>query len=276
MALSYPDQIREAAEAIRHAQRVLVFTGAGVSAESGIPTFRDAQVGLWERFSPEELASPRAFLKDPALVWRWYRERQLGVLQCHPNPAHHAIAAFQQQNPDVVVVTQNVDGFHQRALAQRLDPVACGSGDADRTQEIGARILALHGDILSVRCFHCDYTAPWQEAPAPGEAAPVPSCPACDGWLRPAVVWFGEALDGPTLEQAMDAARSAEVCLVVGTEAVVYPAAAIPEITLGAGGKVIEVNPSLTPLSPMAHVSIRGRAGQVLPELLKGKDEGSP
>jgi NAD-dependent deacetylase len=264
------DLIQEAAGAIQQARKIVILTGAGVSAESGIPTFRDAQTGLWARFKPEELASPDAFRKDPALVWDWYRERQRAIRRCEPNPAHHALAAFQLRHPDTWLVTQNVDGLHQRALAQ-----AATSPDHTAPTGLGAahaRIVPLHGDILSTRCTACSYTdtGSGQEGnPAETIDPAVPPCPACGQALRPAVVWFGEALDPVLMERAFGAAQAADLCLVVGTEAVVYPAASIPEITLEGGGTVVEVNPKETPLSAAATWCIRGPAGHVLPRLLR-------
>ncbi|TVR65398.1 MAG: NAD-dependent deacylase [Gemmatimonadales bacterium] len=260
------DQLTEAAQAIREAKEVVILTGAGVSAESGIPTFRDAMEGLWSRYRPEELATPEAFRRDPALVWRWYDMRRRGVVACRPNPAHEAVAHFLRERSSATLVTQNVDGLHQRALAGAW---GVASGDvAELPESVRVRILTLHGDILAVRCVACDYLRPDQDPVAAESDHVLPRCPQCDQLLRPAVVWFGEMLDGPTLEAAFEAAARADICVVAGTSAVVHPAASIPEMTLRSGGRLVEVNPARTPLSGKAYWRVTGSAGEVLPTLL--------
>lgn len=229
--------------ALRDARRVVVLTGAGVSAESGVPTFRDAQTGLWAKYDPHELATPEAFRRNPKLVWQWYAWRREMVGGVEPNPGHVALAELEFLVPELMLVTQNVDGLHRRAGSRR--------------------VLELHGDITRVKCFDCDApAATWADDPVP------PRCALCGGRLRPDVVWFGEMLPARELEQAMEAARLADVFLAVGTSALVYPAAALPELALQGGAVVVEVNPEATPLSRHAHHVLRGAAGAVLPALV--------
>jgi NAD-dependent protein deacetylase/lipoamidase len=232
----------EAAARLRAAQRVLVLTGAGVSAESGVPTFRGPQ-GLWRSFRPEELATPEAFARDPALVWEWYAWRRETVGSCRPNAAHRALVALESRAAQFLLATQNVDGLHGLAGSQRL--------------------VELHGSLWRVRCTGCAEVVTRREA-----IVEVPPRCRCGALLRPDVVWFGEALPRPALERAFAAAREAEVVLVVGTSSLVHPAAAIPEAALFAGACVIEVNPEPTPLSSRATVSLRGRAAEVVPWLV--------
>lgn len=250
------DDRQRARHLLRAAGHIVVFTGAGVSAESGVPTFRGAG-GLWQQFRPEDLATPEAFARDPRLVWEWYAMRRGEVLVCEPNAAHRAMASFALTHGTMTIVTQNVDGLHARAA--RLE---AGSGDAT-----AALPLELHGSILRDRCSDCEA----RSDPVPvdaSSAATLPRCAHCGGLLRPDVVWFGEILDSRVLSAADAAAARAEVCLVVGTSALVYPAAALPLRTRERGGAIIEVNPEETPMSDMAAVSIRGSAAGVVPGLL--------
>jgi NAD-dependent deacetylase len=236
-----PARAAEAAARLREAQRVLVLTGAGVSAESGVPTFRGPQ-GLWRSFRPEDLATPEAFARDPGLVWEWYAWRRETVAACAPNPAHRALAALEARVPEFLLATQNVDGLHARAGSRRL--------------------VELHGSLWRVRCTGCGEVAARRE--------PFPELPPrcrCGSVLRPDVVWFGETLPVEALQRAFTAAREAQVVLVVGTSSLVHPAAAIPEAALFAGACVVEVNPEPTPLSDRATVSLRGRAADVVPWL---------
>ncbi|HSO07412.1 MAG TPA: NAD-dependent deacylase [Pelomicrobium sp.] len=229
--------------ALRDARRVVVLTGAGVSAESGVPTFRDAQTGLWAKYDPHELATPEAFQRNPKLVWEWYAWRREMVGGVEPNPGHVALAELEFLVPDLVLVTQNVDGLHRRAGSRR--------------------VLELHGDITRVKCFDCDAPAArWADEPVP------PPCALCGGPLRPDVVWFGEMLPLRELEQAMEAARLADVFLSVGTSALVYPAAALPEVALQGGAVVVEINSAATALTPHCAHSLRGASGVVLPALV--------
>lgn len=236
------------------AERLLVLTGAGVSAESGVPTFR-GEGGLWKRHRPEDLATPGAFRRDPRLVWEWYAWRRELVGACVPNPGHRALARFQGSRPGVVLVTQNVDGLHERALVEE-------------GVETGRRPLELHGSLFRIRCTRCDHRAPHRDPVDATSRETLPRCPRCGALLRPDVVWFGESLDPTVQRRAFMEARSARTCLVVGTSAVVQPAASLPLATLEAGGVVVEVNPDPTPLTSLAEVSVRGPAGRVLPALL--------
>ncbi|MGZ8413973.1 MAG: SIR2 family NAD-dependent protein deacylase [Gemmatirosa sp.] len=247
---------------LRDARRLLVFTGAGVSAESGVPTFRGAG-GVWNSLRAEELATPQAFARDPRLVWEWYAWRRTLVARCEPNAAHHAIARHVAAHGESVVVTQNVDGLHQRA-ASAADPARGPSS-----------VVALHGNLFGVRCVR------WPQCDTRGEidvaidAAidatrrdTLPTCERCGALLRPDVVWFGEALDEADLQAAFDAAQRADACLVVGTSAVVQPAASVAAAAARAGAPLIEVNAEATPLSTFATVSLRGRAAELVPALL--------
>ena len=244
----------------------MILTGAGVSAESGISTFRDPRDGLWARFRPEELATPEAFRRDPRTVWEWYDLRRRGVLGCEPNPGHRAIARFLLERDDTVVVTQNVDGLHQRALEDEVE--AWGQGADEALARAAARILPLHGEILRVRCSRCDYNAAHREPVNSDSKETLPRCPQCGELLRPAVVWFGEMLEERVLERSIEAAASARVCVVAGTSALVHPAASVPQFTLRSGGSLVEVNPEETPLSARARWRFRVGAATALPRLL--------
>jgi NAD-dependent deacetylase len=247
----------EARALLESAERIVVLTGAGVSAESGVPTFRGPG-GLWKSRRPEDLATPQAFARDPRLVWEWYAWRRTIVAECLPNAGHLALARLALARGGTLLVTQNVDGLHHRAAMT-------AAGGRDPTP---AYPLELHGAIHRDRCSACARRTPGLPSVDTTSEDRLPRCERCGGSLRPDVVWFGEALDPEVLSAAFDAAARAQVCLVVGTSAVVHPAASVPEHTLARGGKVIEINPEATPLSPRATVSIRGRAAEVLPELL--------
>jgi NAD-dependent deacetylase len=223
---------------------VVALTGSGISAESGVPTFRDAQTGLWSRYDPQELATPEAFARDPVLVWKWYAWRRSLVEGAKPNAGHRALADLERRAPDFSLVTQNVDGLHQEA----------GS----------ANVVELHGNISRSRCPAENVIV------EPDDANHLPPvCPNCGSPLRPDVVWFGEALPVAELEAALEAARSCDLLLSVGTSGLVYPAASLPYEALENGALVVEVNPERTPLSASADFSLRGRAGEVLPDLIR-------
>jgi NAD-dependent deacetylase len=229
--------------AIAQAESVVALTGAGVSAESGVPTFRDAQTGLWAQYRAEDLATPEAFARQPGVVWDWYAYRRKLVAQVQPNPAHRALAALEDRVPAVTIITQNVDGLHQRA----------GS----------SRVVELHGNIARVRCANCGrLAASWTEPPVP------PRCPACDGPLRPDVVWFGELLPRQALAEATAALQSCDVLLVVGTSALVEPAASLPLLAIRRGALVVEINPAPTPLTPLVTASLRGPAGVLVAQVV--------
>lgn len=235
-----PELIRKLATA-RH---IAVLTGAGISAESGVPTFRDAQTGLWARFSAEDLATPEAFRRNPKLVWEWYAWRRELVAQAKPNPGHLALAELASLFSEFTLITQNVDGLHQRA----------GSRD----------VIELHGNIMRTKCFTDEkLVTEWNH----DDVVP-PQCPRCGANLRPDVVWFGEILPQSELASAFAASRACEVFLAIGTSALVYPAAALPYEALESDAVVVEVNPRATQLSEKAHFVLKGAAGVLLPELL--------
>jgi len=243
----------ELLQRIREAERVVVFTGAGVSKESGLSTFRDED-GLWARFRPEEIATPEAFARRPAHVWRWYGERWLQMARAQPNPGHYAIARMDRLFPSVVVVTQNVDGLHARA----------GSGD----------ILELHGTLTAARCHRCHRRMEMERAWEEHSESP-PEC-ECGGLYRPAVVWFGEMLPQEALGRAFREAEECELFLSVGTAAEVFPAAGLIDVAYRAGAPVIEVNPEATAFSQLASLTLRQPAGAVLPALVEAFERCRP
>lgn len=230
---------------VRSAARIAVLTGAGVSAESGVPTFRDALTGLWAKFDPQQLATEEAFRANPALVWDWYASRREMIAKVRPNAAHEALARFQQRHPGrLTLITQNVDGLHQQA----------GSPD----------VLALHGNIFDDRWL--DIPRPCCTAGTPLRGSP-PRCAGCGNLRRPGVVWFGEMLPEPVLEAADAAAGACELMLVIGTSGVVHPAAGLVH-RVPRGARVVVLNPEPTPLDPLAQAVLPGRAAQLLPHLL--------
>jgi NAD-dependent deacetylase len=224
-------------------QRVSVLTGAGVSAESGVPTFRGAE-GLWRQYRAEDLATPEAFSRDPKLVWEWYDWRRQLIARCQPNLAHLAIASLERRSHEFLLITQNVDGLHRLA----------GS----------VRMVELHGNLWRVRCSEEGKTTENRAVPLP---AIPPRC-ECGEILRPDVVWFGETLPEEALQGACDFAKNCDVFFVVGTSALVQPAASLPANARRRGAYVVEVNLEFTPLTPLAHESHRGKAGEILPRLL--------
>jgi NAD-dependent deacetylase len=268
-------ELDQARELLSSARRILILTGAGVSAESGVPTFRGPD-GLWKTHKPETLATPEAFQADPRLVWEWYGWRRERVGACRPNSAHEAIAHLTLRNEDARLVTQNVDGLHELALEEAVSqwdfPVE-PEESAARAALIRAAPIRLHGSLFRTRCTGCDVRISDRHPVEAKSMDSLPRCEKCSALLRPDVVWFGEGLDPEILRQAMESAESAEVCLVVGTSGLVHPAASLPLLTRESGGVVVEVNPESTPLTAVAVTSIRGRAGQVLP-LLLGAEPG--
>jgi NAD-dependent protein deacetylase/lipoamidase len=231
--------------AMRGARTVAVLTGSGVSAESGVPTFREAQTGLWARFDPTELATPEAYARDPRPVWEWYTCRRELVEKAAPNPGHKAIAELERRVPQFVLITQNVDGLHQRAGSRK--------------------VVELHGNILRSKCSREDVVVEPRET----DSGVPPSCPRCDAALRPDVVWFGEMLPPDAISEAFDAAHSCDLFLSVGTSGVVQPAASLPLEALRDGAMLVEVNLDKTPLSRHADYALRGRVGEVLPVLVR-------
>jgi NAD-dependent deacetylase len=234
-------------ERLARAQSVLVLTGAGMSAESGIPTFRDAQTGIWSRFRPEELATPEAFARDPGRVWQWYEERRKAVRAAQPHAGHQALVQLESLVRELTVVTQNVDGLHQLA----------GSG----------KVWELHGNILRSKC-HLTLRPIGSDWLADSPHSP-PRSPYVEGGLaRPDVVWFGEMLPVAAVEAAVAAAARCDFCFSIGTTSLVQPAASLPLVALERGAALVEINPAATPLSPHADQSIRGMASEVLVTLV--------
>jgi len=240
------DALARAADALRAARRISILTGAGVSAASGIPTFRGND-GLWRKVRAETLATPEAFENDPKLVWEWYDWRRSMIRDARPNAAHDVLARWTRDRPGVTLITQNVDGLHERAGAERL--------------------VRLHGSIWHLRCWRrCpDGAADWLDETAPLPTLP-PRCPHCGGLARPGVVWFGEGLD-PNILAAADAATHCDVFLTVGTSAVVYPAAGLVHQAKRRGAMTIEINTDTTEASGTVDLAFRGKAEEALAEL---------
>lgn len=238
---------------LANADRVVVFTGAGVSAESGIPTFRDRLSGLWEHFDPSQLATPDAFRADPEMVWGWYEWRRMQVRNAKPNAAHIAIAELAARVPGLTVVTQNVDDLHERA----------GSPD----------VLHLHGSLNAPRCIDCSaaylHARVTPEEPAAGRRLAPPRCPHCTGLIRPGVVWFGESLPEHIFSRAFEAASECDLLISIGTSGLVQPAARIPALALEAGASVIHINPERVDIRRENEYHLTGAAGEVLPDLVR-------
>ena len=226
------------------AERIAVLTGAGVSQESGLRTFRDAQTGIWAQHKPEELASPKAFARDPKMIWDWYAMRREKVGNVEPNPGHIALAEMENRVHTFTLITQNVDGLHRKA------------GNRN--------VLELHGNLQRVRCSECNLVAETWE-----ETGGVPQCVNCGGLLRPDVVWFGESLPRIALESAVEAARTCQVFFSIGTSGLVQPAAALAYAARNKGAVVVEVNLEPTPLTKKVDFFLQGRSGEVLPVLVK-------
>ena len=271
--------MRTARELLTTAERVVVFTGAGVSAESGVPTFRGPG-GLWKTFRPEQLASPEAFARDPRLVWEWYGWRRDLVAACHPNLAHVALARWMLLWRGITLVTQNVDDLHERGAEEaalgllREGRLPAGGDEGARratARSAAARAapIRLHGSLFHVRCPRCGEQCEHRGAVDASCEATLPRCAACGGLLRPGVVWFGEALPGEALDAAFAAAASAHACLVVGTAGAVQPAAALVDEAARAGARVVVVDPGETAYDGIADVRLWGAAGEVLPGLLR-------
>ena len=236
-------------EWLKSATSVAALTGAGISAESGLPTFRGPG-GLWRQRRPEELARREAFAKDPKLVWEWYNWRRSVIAEAQPNAAHLALASLEQAVPGFTLITQNVDGLHDRAGSRR--------------------VLKVHGDIWTVRCVACGRER--RELRASIEELP-PRC-ECGGIERPGVVWFGESLPPDVWRDAEIAVRAAQVLLVIGTSAVVYPAAGLVGLAKSCGARVVEINIEETPITSSVDFSLRGPASEILPELLAADARG--
>jgi len=229
---------------LHRTSKLVALTGAGVSQESGLRTFRDAQTGLWAQYKPEELASPEAFARDPKLIWDWYAWRREAVKAVRPNPGHYALAEIERRVPTFMLITQNVDGLHRMA------------GNHN--------VLELHGNIQRVRCSECSLVVEtWDD-----DTESVPRCASCGGLLRPDVVWFGEALPRDQLEAAVEAARSCDIFFSIGTSGVVQPAASLAFAARNRGAVVVEINAEPTPLTAKADYVLQGRSGEILPELV--------
>ncbi len=239
---------RDLIKGLREGQNVAVLTGAGVSAESGVPTFR-GQEGLWKRYSPQELATPQAFAQDPKLVWEWYDWRRSLIAPLEPNAAHRFIAALEKRYPHFLLITQNIDGLHQKAGSTRL--------------------VELHGNIWKLRCTEEGTVRDDKRVPLPQIP---PLCDNCGALLRPHVVWFGEPLPPDALNRAMEAAEDCDLFLVVGTSGVVYPAAAFPQIAQSHKAKVLEINPEETPITSVTTWYLKGKAGEVCQMLARALD----
>jgi len=236
--------IELAVDWLKNCKFLFVLTGAGVSKESGIPTFRDALEGLWANYNPEELATPQGFKKNPSLVWQWYDSRRDKVKEVEPNPGHFALVEIQKIVPNFFLVTQNVDGLHIRA----------GSSD----------VVEIHGNISRFKCFDKHH----EQADVPGGLKEPPKCD-CGSLIRPDVVWFGEAMPEKLLRSSFAAAEKADLALVVGTSGLVQPAASLPFVAKQNGARIIEVNPNRTELTDSCDLFLEGPSGVVLPEIVK-------
>src|SRR3989449_11471938 len=235
--------IQEVRARLSTARAVTVLTGAGISADSGVPTFRGTD-GLWRNFRAEDLATPEAVARDPRLVWEWYNWRRENIAGKLPNPAHATLVEMERRFDRFWLITQNVDGLHPRAGSTKLSEI--------------------HGNIWKVRCTQCGHVGTNRAVPIPIP----PRCPTCNGLLRPHIVWFGESLDPADLEHSLAAVRSCEVLLIIGTSGIVYPAASFASLAKEAGALVAEVNLDPTPNTQSVDIAIQGRAAEVVPELL--------
>lgn len=233
----------EIIDVLKTSSKVAVLTGAGISAESGVPTFREAQTGLWAKYDPLQLATPEAFRNDPRLVWDWYTWRRELISNSLPNPGHHALVEMESFFPGFTLITQNVDGMQQLAGSRQ--------------------VIELHGNIFRTKCSRDGRLT----SGILDSSASPPMCPDCGSYLRPDVVWFGEGIPAKALDRALQATNSCDLFLSIGTSTLVEPSASLPFIALDTGARVIEINPQTTPLSRSASYSIRGKAGDVLPKL---------
>jgi NAD-dependent deacetylase len=233
--------LKEVADVMMNSNYFVALTGAGISKESNVPTFR-GEDGLWRNYDAMELATPSAFARNPTLVWEWYSWRQGLIGNCEPNPAHNTLASWEERGILKTLITQNVDGLHFRAGSVNVHEV--------------------HGDLWALKCVSCDYRGRLDK-PALG----IPSCPHCSSNLRPDVVWFGESLDPIIMKRVYTELELTDVCIVIGTSALVQPAASFPIIVKQRGGKIIEVNIEQTMLTPVVDYHISGKAGEILPIL---------
>ncbi len=236
-------ELQDLKKRLANAQSITVLTGAGISADSGVPTFRGAD-GLWRNYRAEDLATPEAFERGPRLVWEWYNWRRELIATKKPNPAHHALVELEKHAPQYWLITQNVDGLHRDAGSLRLSEI--------------------HGNIWKVRCTACRQVSDNRQVPIPM----LPHCGQCGGLLRPHIVWFGESLAQEDLERSYAALESCDVLLIIGTSGVVYPAASFAPVAKQAGAFVAELNLDPTPNSDVVDISIRGRASELIPQLV--------
>ncbi len=237
------EEIIKAADLIRNSSYLIALTGAGISRESNVPTFRGKD-GLWRNYDPMELATPQAFKNNPKLVWEWYAWRQGLIASCEPNPGHTSLVELEKKGILKTLITQNVDGLHPRAGSQNVLPV--------------------HGDLWEVKCTSCSYGGRLSEP-----ATEIPICPECRSNLRPDVVWFGENLDINIMHQVREELNSADGILVIGTSSVVQPAASFPIAVSNRGGWIIEINIEETPLTPLVTIHLNGPSGELLPSIVE-------
>ncbi|NIM20770.1 MAG: NAD-dependent protein deacylase [Candidatus Latescibacteria bacterium] len=238
------EQLDEGARILKRSRSLAVSTGAGISKESGIPTFRDAQTGLWANYNPQELATPQGFSGNPKLVWEWYVERRRMISDVSPNPGHYALVDLEKEFDEFTLITQNIDNLHRKAGSKN--------------------IVELHGNILRFKCF--DREHPIEQLPDDDR---IPPRCHCGSMIRPDVVWFGEILPADAVMKAGRALETCETLLVVGTSGVVYPAAAFPAQAKACGARVIEVNTEISAITPLVDVYLQGPAGEVLPKLVE-------
>jgi len=241
------DRILKARDAILRSEKILVFTGAGISKESGVPTFREAG-GLWDKFKAEDFATPEAFERRPKQVWEWYRFRRNLMREVKPNPAHYAVAELEERHPDLLVATQNIDNLHFEAGSKR--------------------VLELHGNIFRSYCMRCGHEVDESKRELEGD---VPSCPQpeCGGVMRPKVIWFGEHLDPQVLEESFRFAAECDCCIVIGTSGLVYPAAQLPFLARRNDACIIEVNPEPSAITQIVDYFLKGPAGEIMPRLVE-------
>ncbi len=242
----------EIVKTVRNCHSCVVLTGAGISAESGVPTFRGNQ-GLWAKFKPEELATMSAFVSNPKLVWEWYKWRRKVMGEVKPNPGHYALCQLQPWFERFTLVTQNVDGLHRAAGSEN--------------------ILELHGNIHHNKCVDCNHQFPEETDIDPDN---IPSCPRCGGKIRPDVVWFGEMLDPKIIDKAFSESEQAELFFSVGTSAIVHPAASLPVAAKRRGATLVEINPEMTPLTDLADYYVPAKSGEFLPTLVDQLSKVSP
>lgn len=236
-----PNDFEKAVQILNGSKYVIVLTGAGVSRESNVPTFRGTD-GLWRNYDAMELATPEAFARDPKTVWEWYTWRQGLIGTCDPNPAHETLVEFEQTGLLKSLITQNVDGLHRRAGSEN--------------------VLEVHGNLWAMKCTSCDHR---DRLTSPAEG--IPNCPQCGSYLRPDVVWFGEQLDPSIMNKVYNELEKADTIMVIGTSALVHPAASFPLVIRQQGGNIIEMNVEKTPLTSYSNVHLSGKAGEVLPRL---------